>query len=101
MRLVVAVIKPGLLESVRQALATVQVTRMTVCDVHGYDRDATTRVSQEVMLEIAVNADFVDQTVRTLGAVLAASGDSGGRVFVMPVVEAVQLYRGVRGPEAV
>lgn len=101
MRLVIAVIKPAHLESVRQALAAVQVTRMTVCDVHGYDLAATGGVSQEVMLEIAVNGDFVDQTVQTLGAVLAASGESGGRVFVMPVVEAVQLYRGVRGPEAV
>lgn len=101
MRLVIAVIKPAHLESVRQALAAVQVTRMTVCDVHGYDGGAAGNVSQEVMLEIAVNADFVDHTVQTLGTVLTAGGESGGRVYVLPVAEAVQLYRGVRGPEAV
>lgn len=101
MRLVVAVIKPAHLESVRQALAAVQVTRMTVCDVHGYGLAAADAVSQEVMLEIAVNDDFFDRTVQTLGTVLAACGESGSRVFVMPVADAVQLYRGVRGPEAV
>lgn len=101
MRLIIAVIRPAHLESVRQALAAVQVTRMTVCDVHGYELAAADSVSQEVMLEIAVNDDFVDRTIQTLGTVLAACGESGGRVFVMPVAEAVQLYRAVRGPEAV
>lgn len=102
MRLVVAVIKPAQVESVRQALAAVQVTRLTVCDVHGYDLAAADAVAQEVMIEIAVNDDFVDRTLEAISTVLAAGGGHvAGRLFVMPVHEAVQLYRAVRGPEAV
>jgi nitrogen regulatory protein P-II 1 len=99
-RLVVAVIEPAQVEMVRLALAAVQVTRLTICDVHGYDRSAAgDSLAQEAMIEIAVNDDFLERTVDAVSAALASGG--GGRVFVLPMAEAVQLYREVRGPEAV
>jgi nitrogen regulatory protein P-II 1 len=101
MRLVVAVIKPAEVESVRQALDAVQVTRMTVCDAHGYDLATPEPLTQQTMLEIAVNDDFLDRTVGVISEVLAAGGDAASRVFVLPMHEAVQVYRVVRGPEAV
>jgi nitrogen regulatory protein P-II 1 len=101
MRLVVAVIKPAEVESVRQALAAVQVTRMTVCDTHGYDLAAPEPLAQQAMLEIAVNDDFVDRALAAIAGVLEAGADSTSRVYVLPMLDAVQLYRTVRGPEAV
>ena len=101
MRLVVALIKPAEVESVRQALAAVQVTRLTVCDAHGFDLVAIDPLAQQTMLEIAVNDDFVDRTVAAISAVLAAGSDDTSRVYVLPVDDAVQLYRTVRGVEAV
>jgi nitrogen regulatory protein P-II 1 len=101
MRLVVAVIKPAEVESVRQALAAVQVTRMTVCDTHGYDLASPQPLTQQAMVEIAVNDDFLDRTVTAIATVLEAGGDSTSRVYVLPMHDAVQLYRAVRGPEAV
>ena len=100
MRLVVAVVKPALVESVRQALAAVHVTRLTICDAHGYGPEPVGGVRQEVMLEIAVNEDFVNRTVQTLSAAVAA-GDPAARIFVLPIDESIQIYRAVRGPEAV
>lgn len=100
MRLVVAVVAPAQVESVRRALAAVEVTRLSICDAHGYDLAAPGALAQETVLEIAVNDDFLARTVDTIAAVLAAGGGTG-RVHVLPVEEAVQLYRGVRGPEAV
>lgn len=102
MRLVVAVVKPAQLESTRQALAAVHVTRLTVCDAHGYGPETPGHVRQEVMLEIAVNDDFVDLTVATLAATLATGGAGEvPRIYVLPMDEAVQIYRCVRGQEAV
>ena len=101
MRLVVAVIKPAELESVRQALDAAQVTRMTVCDAHGYDLATPESLAQQTMLEIAVNDDFLERTVTAISGVLAAGGDATSRVFVLPMHDAVQVYREVRGPEAV
>ncbi len=101
MRLVVAVVKPSEVESVRQALAAVQVTRMTVCDAHGYGPLHGSAVVQETMLEIAVNDDFLERTVAAVTTVLDRAADATSRLFVLPAVDAVQLYRSVRGPEAV
>jgi nitrogen regulatory protein PII len=58
-------------------------------------------LAQQTMLEIAVNDDFLDRTVAAISAVLAAGGDATSRVFVLPMHDAVQVYRTVRGPEAV
>ena len=102
MRLVVAVVKPAQVEAVRRALAAAHVTRLTLADAHGYGPDRPDDVLQEVVLEIAVNDDFVERTVRTLHAALGVrDDDAAGRVLVLPMDEAVQIYRAVRGPEAV
>jgi nitrogen regulatory protein P-II 1 len=101
MRLVVAVLKPSQVESVRQALAAVSVTRMTVCDAQGW-RAAGGGLLQQAILEIAVNDDFLEPTVRAITAAIEAGGDSAtGRLHALPMSDAVQLYREVRGPEAV
>lgn len=100
MRLVVAVVKPAAVEFLRQALAAVHVTRLTVCDSHEYDPTAE-GVAQGAVLEIAVNDDFLERTRETLVEALTALGPDAGRVFVLPVEQAVQIYRDVRGAEAV
>jgi nitrogen regulatory protein P-II 2 len=101
MRLVMAVVQPAQVEAVRQALAAVQVTRLTICDAQGYD-DRDGRLVQQACLEIAVNEDFVDRTVKTIATTLATGGFGPERqILVMPMDEALQLYRTVRGPEAV
>ena len=111
MRLVVAVLRPAQLEAVRQALAAVHVTRLTVCDAQGHHAaGAGGGLVQEAVMEIAVNDDFLERTVETirqamrLGTPLpgdTAPADEAGRLFVLPIDEAVQIYREVRGPEAV
>ena len=102
MRLVIAILEPAQVEHARQALAGVQVSRMTICDAHGYDLALPHALAQQVVLEIAVNDDFLDRTLATLATVLAAGGhDPRERVRVLPMDEAVQLYRNVRGPEAI
>jgi nitrogen regulatory protein PII len=100
MRLILAVLRPSQVESVRRALVAVDVTRLTICDAQGRGADGS--IVQEVILEIAVNDDFVDRTARAIATVLAASGEGvAGRLFTLPMTEAIQIYRAVRGPEAV
>lgn len=106
MRLIIAILRPAQVEGVRQALADIHVTRMTVCDAHGYDMaagaDRARELSQEALMEIACNDDFVERTLETIAAVLGATGDAAPcRLLVLPMVEAVQIYRDVRGPEAI
>jgi nitrogen regulatory protein P-II 1 len=126
MRLVVAVLRPSQLEAVRQALAAVHVTRLTVCDAQGYYASkgdhaghagdglrGESGIVQESVMEIAVNDDFLDRTVDTIrkamllgdepstGGARDGSPRPSGRLFVLPIYDAVQLYRDVRGPEAI
>jgi nitrogen regulatory protein P-II 1 len=59
---------------------------------------------QKVVLEIAVNEDFLERTVETIQRV-ARSGPAGaigdGKIFVLPLEEVIRLSDTVRGPEAV
>lgn len=101
MKLIVAVIRPERLESVKEALADVEVFRLTVADVQAVLPDA--KLAPRVRLEIAVNESFVEPTVRAI--VAAARGDrtapGDGRVFVLPLADVVRIRTGERGAEAV
>lgn len=100
MRLVVAVLEPSQVDTVRQSLSAVHVTRLTICDAQQYDSDGVLR--QQAVMEIAVNEDFLERTVDTIAAAIRLrGGDAADRLHVLPMAEAVQIYREVRGPEAV
>lgn len=115
MRMVIAIIQPTKLTAVREALAKIGVTRMTVCDAQGFGRqrgqtevyrgnEYKTNLLRKIALEIVVNEDFLDRTVDTLTSV-ARTGPEGsigdGKIFVFPAEEAVDIGCVVRGPEAV
>jgi len=100
MRLLLAILKPSQVESVRQALAAVDVTRMTICDGQGWAEAGG--LVQQAVIEIAVNDDFLARTTHAIEGVLAAGGESTeGRLFTLPLASAVQIYREVSGPEAI
>jgi len=115
MRMVIAIIQPTKLSAVREALAKIGVTRMTVCDAQGYARqrgqtglyrgnEYKTNLLRKIALEITVNDDFLDRTIDTVVHV-SRTGPEGnigdGKIFVLPAEEAIEIGRGTRGPEAV
>jgi len=115
MRIVIAIIQPTRLSAVREALAKIGVTRMTVCDAQGFARqkgqtesyrgvEYKTTLLRKIALEIVVNEDFLERTVDTLTAV-ARTGPEGsigdGKIFVLPVDDVIEIGRTVQGPEAV
>jgi nitrogen regulatory protein PII len=115
MKLVTAIIQPTKLNAVQQALEQVGVERMTVCDAQGFGRqrgqtemyrgvEYKTNLLRKVILEIAVNDDFLDRTIDTISRV-ARTGTEGnigdGKIFVMPLDEVAQIGGTAIGPEAV
>lgn len=115
MKLIWAVIQPTKLAAVEKALIKVGVTRMTVLDAQGYARqrghletyrghEYETNLLRKVQLEIAVNDDFVERTIECLEefARTSVEGHIGdGKVFVLPMEQAIQISDGQRGPGAV
>ncbi len=115
MKMLIAIIRPTKLQAVREALRVIGVERMTICDAHGFGRQRgqqetyrgvqyEIKLLRKVVLEIVVNDDFVERTVATIEQV-ARTGPEGnigdGKVFQLPVVDAIRIGHMVRGPEAV
>ncbi|MCA9247179.1 MAG: P-II family nitrogen regulator [Planctomycetales bacterium] len=115
MKLIMAVIQPTRLQAVIDALSRLEVTRLTVCDAQGYGRqlgqvemyrgrEYTVHLLRKVVLEIAVNDDFLD---RTIDCILETSrtGSEGnigdGKVFILPLDDVVRIGNTTRGMEAV
>jgi|TARA_B100000809_G_C14771534_1_gene399585 nitrogen regulatory protein P-II 1 len=114
MKLVIAVIQPPKLNAVREALQRIGVERLTVCDSQGYGRqrgrtemfrghEYTTHLLRKIELEIVVNDDFLDRTIDAIVNVARTGPDGNigdGKIFVLPLDDAVQIDDGTRGPEA-
>jgi nitrogen regulatory protein P-II 1 len=115
MKLIIAVIQPTKLDAVRQALDSIAVTRMTVCDAQGFARQRGQRemyrghqyknqLLRKIALEIMVNDDLLERTIDNLieAARTGPEGQIGdGKIFVLPALETIQLFGEVHGPEAV
>jgi len=115
MKLVVAIIRPEKLEDVQAALAERDVYLMTVTDVRGCGRqrgytevyrgtEVRIQLIPKLKLEIAVNEAFVEATIEAI-VHAARTGDTGtigdGKIFVLPLEDAVRIRTGERGPEAI
>lgn len=115
MKLLLAIIQPTKLQTVREALHQVGVERLTVCDAQGYGRqrgqtasfrgiEYQVKMLRKIALEIWVNDDFVERTIDVLLQV-AKTGTQGnigdGKVFVLPTEDAWAIDSGIRGPEAI
>src|SRR6187399_430842 len=77
MKLIIAIIQPHRLESVKQALTDVEVFRLTVSDVQGYGRQKghteyfrgqpmQVNLIRKVRLDIGVNDNFVQPTINAI-----------------------------------
>jgi nitrogen regulatory protein P-II 1 len=115
MKMVIAVIQPTKLDAVHQSLERLDVTRMTVCDAQGFARqrgqletyrghEYQANLLRKVALEIAVNDDFLERTIECLEEVARTSAEGhigDGKVFVVPMDEAIQINDGYRGKGAI
>ena len=112
MKKVEAIIKPFKLDEVKDALAEVQIQGMTVTEVKGFGR---TGGKKEVYRGSAYVVDFVpkvkvevvvpDNLVNNVIDAIERSAKTGrigdGKIFVVPVEEAVRIRTGERDDEAI
>ena len=115
MKRIVAIVQPHRLEAIQQALTEVEVFRLTVNDVQGYGRQKghteyfhgeaqQVNLLRKVRLAIAVHDEFVERTIAAImrGARGGAGGQVGdGKIFVMPLENAIRISDGGQGNEAV
>ena len=112
MKLIIAIIQPHKLDSVKTALENVDVHLMTVTNVLGQGRQkGLTEIYRgakeaggllnKVRLDIAVNEDFVEPTIEaiTKGAHTGDVGD--GKIFVVDLAECIRISTAERGGAAI
>ncbi len=112
MKLIIAIIKPFKLEEVKSALASIGVEGMTVTEVKGFGRqkghteiyrgseytvDFLPKVKIEIVTSDAVAPKAVEVIVKT-----AKTGKIGdGKVFVVPIDDAIRIRTDERGDSAI
>ena len=112
MKLIKAIIKPFKLEEVKDALAEVGVEGMTVSEVKGFGRqkghteiyrgsEYTVDFLPKVKIEVAITDEAVSKVVDTIVSAAQTGKIGDGKVFVLPIEEAVRIRTGEKGDEAV
>ena len=112
MKLIIAIIQPYKLEEVKAELYKAEVNLITVSEVLGHGRQhgvteiyrgakETGNLLKKVRLEIAVNENFVEPTVKAIikGAKTGETGD--GKIFVLDLKECIRIRTEERGSPAI
>jgi len=111
MKLIKAIIKPFKLDDVREALSEIGVQGITVSEVKGFGRQkghtelyrgAEYKVDflPKVKIETAVGDGEVDKVVEAIRNAANTGKIGDGKIFVLPVEQAIRIRTGESGEEA-
>ena len=112
MKLVTATIKPFKLEEVKEALAEIGVEGMTVSEVKGFGRQKGQTVIYrgseyvvdflpKIKMEIVVGDEKVADALSTIIKSARTGKIGDGKIFVLPVEEAIRIRTAERAEAAV
>tara|TARA_B100001123_G_scaffold232664_1_gene261151 strand:+ start:495 stop:833 length:339 start_codon:yes stop_codon:yes gene_type:complete len=112
MKLIKAIVKPFKLEEVKDALAELGIEGMTVSEVKGFGRqkghteiyrgsEYTVDFLPKSMIELAVSDDLANQVVDKIIEAAKTEKIGDGKIFVLPIEEAIRIRTGERGDEAI
>jgi len=112
MKKIEAIIKPFRLDEVKEALTGIGVKGMTVSEVKGFGRQRghkeTYRGAEyqvdfipKIKIEVVIEASLVGQILATIRETAATGSIGDGKIFVLPVEEAVRIRTGESGKDAI
>lgn len=105
MKLIIAVIKPFKLDEVRDSLTRIGVHGMTVNEVKGFGRqkghmeiyrgaEYAVNFLPKVRIEVAIASDQLDPVMAAIAASAKTGRIGDGKIFVMPLEQAVRIRTG-------
>ena len=111
MKLVIAVVKPHVLDDVTEALRETGVSGVTSVEAQGFVRQrGHTEIYRgaeyqvdfvpKVQLEIAVDDDRVDEVIDVILKNARTGKIGDGKIFVLPLEQAHRIRTGETGPDA-
>ena len=107
-----AIIKPFKLDDVREALNEFGLQGMTITEVKGYGRQKGHKeiyrgaeylvdFIPKIKLEMVVSKDRVDDVVDTIRKAANTGKIGDGKIFVLPVEQAMRVRTGETGEDAI
>ena len=111
MKKIEAIIKPFKLDEVKDAISELGIKGMTVSEVKGFGRqkghtelyrgaEYVVDFIPKVKLEIAVSDDMVLKVIETIEDSAKTGRIGDGKIFVLPLEEAIRIRTGEKGGEA-
>lgn len=112
MKKISAVVRPEMLEQLKDALFEAGLSGMTISQVHGcgnqhgwkeYFRghEILVNMLEKVKFELVVNDEEVDKMVDLIVKTTRTGEVGDGKIFVSPIDEVVRIRTGEKGNEAV
>ena len=112
MKQITAIVKPFKLEDVREALATVGVTGLTVTEVKGFGRqkghtelyrgaEYVVDFLTKMKVEVVVNTDDVERCIEAIVSAARTGKIGDGKIFVTQVESVVRIRTGETNENAV
>jgi nitrogen regulatory protein P-II 1 len=112
MKQITAIIKPFKLEEVREALGDVGVSGLTVTEVKGFGRqkghtelyrgaEYVVDFLPKVKIEVVVADDVVERVIEAVTRSARTGKIGDGKIFVVPVEQAIRIRTGETGEDAV
>ena len=112
MKKIEAIIKPFKLDEVKEALQEVGLEGMTVSEVKGFGRqkghtelyrgaEYVVEFLPKVKVELLIDDSKIDQVVEAIITTARTGRIGDGKVFVLPVDDAVRIRTGERGRNAI
>ena len=112
MKKIEAIIKPFKLDEAKEALSSVGVQGLTVSEVKGFGRqkghtelyrgaEYVVDFLPKVKLEIVVSDDLAEKVANCLSEACRTGRIGDGKIFILPVEDAVRIRTGERGEGAV
>ena len=111
MKLIIAIVKPFKLDEVRQKLADIGVSGITISEVKGYGRQkGQTEVYRgseyevhfmpKIRMEIVVDDDMVDAVSEAIVEAAKTGQIGDGKIFILSVDSATRIRTGETGSDA-
>ncbi len=112
MKRITAIIKPFKLDEVREALAAVGVTGLTVTDVKGFGRqkghtelyrgaEYVVDFLPKIKVEVIIDEAAVERCIEAIIAAARTGKIGDGKIFVSEVEQVIRIRTGETGSDAV
>ena len=111
MNYIIAIIKPHLLDDVREALSEIGVSGLTVSEVQGFGRqkgqseiyrgaEYEVHFRPKMKIEVAVATDMTPTVIEAIEAAAKTGQIGDGKIFVLQASQAIRIRTGESGVDA-